>query len=66
MRPTRIDSPLFLSESLIVVDYDRYVANPALRELMEALNPVGYFEPERIQQFAKWHYALERNLAEWQ
>ena len=57
-------APLFLSESLLVVDYDRYVQNPALRKLIESLKPIGYFEAERIQQFSKWYYALEQNLGE--
>ena len=57
-------SPLFLSESLLVVDYDRYVQNTALRNLIESLKPIGYFEAERIRQFAKWFYALEQNLGE--
>ncbi|MEC9360931.1 MAG: hypothetical protein VX985_03735 [SAR324 cluster bacterium] len=37
-------SPLFLSESLYVVDYDRFQQNPTLRKFVESLNPVGYFD----------------------
>ena len=57
-------SPLFLSESLYVVDYDRFQQNPALRKLVESLNPVGYFEEERLENFSRWYYALEQNLHE--
>lgn len=57
-------SPLFLSESLYVVDYDRYQANPALRKLIESLNPIGYFEDGRIRHFALWYAALEKNLGD--
>ena len=55
-------APLFLSESLYVVDYDRFQQNPALRKLVETLNPVGYFEDERLENFSRWYYALEKNL----
>ena len=55
-------SPLFLSESLYVVDYDRFQQNPSLRKFVESLNPAGYFEDQRLQNFASWYYALEMNL----
>ena len=55
-------APLFLSESLYVVDYDRFQHNPALREFVESLKPAGYFEYERLQNFACWYFALEKNL----
>ena len=55
-------SPLFLSESLYVVDYDRFQQNPMLRKLVESLNPIGYFEEERLENFSRWYYALEQNL----
>ena len=54
--------PLFLSESLYVVDYDRYVSSEVLQNVIELLNPVGYFEEARLKQFAKWYRALEINL----
>ena len=57
-------SPLFLSESLYVVDYDRFQQNPALRKLVETLNPIGYFEEERLENFSRWDYALEQNLGD--
>ncbi|MBT5794299.1 MAG: hypothetical protein HOI10_05480 [Deltaproteobacteria bacterium] len=57
-------SPLFLSESLYVVDYDRFQQNPALRKLVETLNPIGYFEEERLENFSRWYYALEQNLGD--
>ena len=57
-------SPLFLSESLYVVDYDRFQQNKALRKLVETLNPVGYFEDVRLENFSRWYYALEQNLGD--
>jgi hypothetical protein len=57
-------SPLFLSESLYVVDYDRFQQNPALRKFVESLNPIGYFEEERLENFSRWYYALEQNLGD--
>ena len=57
-------SPLFLSESLYVVDYDRFQQNPALRKIVETLNPIGYFEEERLENFSRWYYALEQNLGD--
>jgi len=55
-------APLFLSESLYVVDYDRFQQNAALRNFVESLKPAGYFEEQRMQNFANWYYALEMNL----
>lgn len=55
-------APLFLSESLYVVDYDRFQNNHALRKFVESLKPGGYFEDQRLQNFASWYYALEINL----
>jgi len=55
-------TPLFLSESLFVVDYDRFQQNDVLRRLIRFLNPIGYFEDERLQNFSIWYYALEKNL----
>lgn len=55
-------APLFLSESLYVVDYDRYQQNPLLRKFLEFLNPTGYFEDERLKNFSRWYFALEKNL----
>ena len=54
--------PLFLSESLFVVDYDRYRKNSALQQIIQSLQPVGYFEDQRLLQFARWYFALEQNL----
>jgi len=56
-------APLFLSESLYVVDYDRFQQNPELRKLVEFLNPKGYFEDERLLNFSLWYYALAKNLS---
>jgi hypothetical protein len=57
-------SPLFLSESLYVVDYDRFQQNKALRKIVQTLNPIGYFEDVRLENFSRWYYALEQNLGE--
>jgi len=57
-------APLFLSESLYVVDYDRYLKNPSLQKFIQSLNPIGYFDDERIKQFALWYIALEMNLGD--
>jgi len=57
-------APLFLSESLYVVDYNRYLKNTSLQKFIQILNPIGYFNEERIKQFAFWYIALEKNLEE--
>jgi hypothetical protein len=57
-------APLFLSESLYVADYHRYMQNPKLQRLLEILNPLGYFEPERIDHYVDWYAALEINLGD--
>ncbi|HHS92525.1 MAG TPA: hypothetical protein ENK82_04205 [Campylobacterales bacterium] len=57
--------PLFLSESLYVVNYYTYLQKEnELKELVATLKPVGYYEEERLQEFAKWFYALEKNLGD--
>jgi len=58
-------SPLFLSESLYVVDYYRYLRNKPLQKFLQNIvKPVGYFDEERIKQFALWYLALEKNLGD--
>ncbi len=57
-------APLFLSESLYVADYHRYLKNEKLRKLLEYLEPVGYFEREHITNYVEWFKALEINLGE--
>jgi len=57
-------APLFLSESVYVVDYRRYLKNKPLRQFIKGLQPVGYFAEERIKHFALWYRALEKNLGE--
>ncbi len=54
--------PLFLSESLYVADYHRYLANEKFQQLLEILNPLGYFDQERIIHYVEWFQALEKNL----
>ena len=56
--------PLFLSESLYVVDYHRYISSQVLQKFVDNLKPMGYFEDERIKQFALWYCALEKNLGD--
>ncbi|MDM8567551.1 hypothetical protein QUF74_18130 [Candidatus Halobeggiatoa sp. HSG11] len=57
-------APLFLSESLYVVNYNRYLKNESLQKFVHDLNPVGYFEDQHIQQFVLWYLALEKNLGD--
>jgi hypothetical protein len=57
-------APLFLSESLWVADYRRYLKNDALQRFIQHVQPVGYFDEERIRHFALWYLALEINLGE--
>lgn len=59
-----LGSPLFLSESLYVVNYYSYLKNQELKKLISTLKPVGYYDPQRLEQLAKWFYSLELNLAE--
>lgn len=56
--------PLFLSESLYVVDYDRFRENDQLKQFIENLQPMGYFAEERLEQFALWYHALEHKLGD--
>jgi hypothetical protein len=59
-------SPLFVSESLFVAHYHRYLRSEKLQKLLEILAPVGYFDDERIEQYVHWYAGLERNLgASW-
>jgi hypothetical protein len=57
-------APLFLSESLWVADYRRYLKSEPLQRFIQHVNPIGYFDDERIRQFALWYLALEHNLGE--
>ncbi len=57
-------SPLFVSESLYVAHYHRYLRSEKLQRLLELLGPVGYFDEDRIEQYVHWFAALERNLGE--
>lgn len=62
-----LGSPLFLSESLYVVDYYRYMENDfknGVSKILEKLNPNGYFDEERIEQFAYWYFSLEKKMGE--
>jgi hypothetical protein len=57
-------APLFLSESLYVADYYRYLKSHPLQKFLQNVNPIGYFDDERIKQFAFWYLALEKNLGD--
>ncbi len=57
-------SPLFVSESLYVAHYHRYLRSEKLQRLLDLLGPVGYFDEDRIEQYVHWFAALERNLGE--
>ena len=59
-----LGAPLFLSESLFVVDYYRFIEskNNALDKVLNILNPKDYYSTERIEQFKFWYSALEGNL----
>ncbi|MBX3013590.1 MAG: hypothetical protein KF832_18865 [Caldilineaceae bacterium] len=57
-------APLFLSESLWVADYRRYLQNTSVQRFIETMEPIGYFDDERIRQFALWYLALETNMGE--
>lgn len=55
-------APLFLSESLYVANYRRYLNNPKLQQLLEHLKPLGYFDTARIEHYVDWYTALELTL----
>jgi hypothetical protein len=55
-------APLFLSESLYVANYQRYLNNPKLQQLLDYLNPLGYFDMARIEHYVDWYTALELTL----
>ncbi|WP_017445263.1 hypothetical protein [Gayadomonas joobiniege] len=61
-----LGAPLFLSESLYVVDYYKYNKkhDEGLIQLLDKLEPVGYFEEQRLFQFACWYHALQENLGD--
>ncbi|MER2492981.1 hypothetical protein [Catenovulum sediminis] len=61
-----LGAPLFLSESLYVVDYYKYnkKSDEGLIQLLDKLQPVGYFEQERLIQFSFWYHALQENLGD--
>ncbi|KMT66573.1 hypothetical protein [Catenovulum maritimum] len=61
-----LGAPLFLSESLYVVDYYKYNSGTedSLKALLDTFAPVGYFEQQRLEQFAYWYHALQENLGD--
>jgi len=57
--------PLFISETLYVANYYTYMQKENnLNSVISTLNPVGYYEDERLSELAKWFYALEKNLGD--
>ncbi|CAA6802681.1 MAG: Unknown protein [uncultured Sulfurovum sp.] len=57
--------PLFISETLYVANYYTYMQKENdLSSVISTLNPVGYYEDERLSELAKWFYALEKNLGD--
>lgn len=57
-------APLFISESLWVVDYRRYLKSKPLQDFIQFVNPIGYFDEDRIRHFALWYLALEVNMGD--
>jgi hypothetical protein len=57
-------APLFISESLWVADYRRYLKSRSLQQYIQYVNPAGYFDAGRIRHFALWYLALEINLGD--
>lgn len=55
-------APLFLSESLYVANYRRYLNNPKLQQLLDYLGPLGYFDSARIEHYVDWYSALTLTL----
>ncbi len=51
-------APLFVSESVYVVNYKRYLESTELRSVLHNLNPVGYFAFDRLEQIALWYHSL--------
>ncbi len=67
-----LGAPLFLSESLYVVDYFRFLENDNMQsgvknnieKILNILKPQDYFSSEKIKYFELWYSALEKNLNE--
>jgi hypothetical protein len=57
-------SPLFLSETLLVVNYGRFGENSDLQRVVEAFSPQGYFDNDRVDNFADWYHVISGNLGE--
>ncbi len=57
-------TPLFLSESLYIANYYTYIQDNDISNIISTLNPVGYYDSQRLKELAKWFYALETNLGE--
>lgn len=55
-------APFFISESVYLVDYNKYSAKESLRDLLEILNPIGFFDHERIKHYVLWYISLEKKL----
>ena len=59
-----LGAPLFLSESLYVVDYYSYSREAeninGVKSILDTLELKDFFDPERLEQFAWWYIALEK------
>jgi len=57
--------PLFLSESLYVANYFTFQKKENnIDKVLSIFKPTGYYADERLNELAKWFYALEKNLGE--
>lgn len=57
-------SPLFLSETLLVVNYGHFQKNEELRRVVEKLQPQGFYDEQRVDNFVNWYVVLQQNLGE--
>lgn len=54
--------PLIISETLVVANYGRFSKEEGLRRVVAALQPQGFYDDKRVDNFADWYVTLERNL----
>ena len=57
-------SPLFLSETLLVVNYGHFQKNKELQRVVEKLQPRGFYDEQRVDNFVNWYVLLQQNLGE--
>ena len=56
--------PLFVTETLVVVNYGHFQKNPDLAKVARALNPQGFYDQERVLSLAHWAHQLNNNLGD--